>query len=74
MVNSVVFDNTVQSYIEKVLCLFQQDMQSDRFNHVLQPPTRAKMSNDEETFPVQQRLCYCQSFSFGHLLNISSCN
>lgn len=55
MVNSVVFDNIVQSYVERVLCLFHRDMQSDWFDHVIQPPTRAKIADDEETFPVQQR-------------------
>lgn len=50
-VNSVVLDDIVQRYVEKVLCLFQQDMQADWFDHVIQPPTRA----DGETSPVQQR-------------------
>ena len=34
MVNSVVSDNIVQSYVERVLCLFHRDMQSDWFDHV----------------------------------------
>ena len=49
-VNSVVLDDIVQRYVEKVLCLFQQDMQADWFDHVIQPPTRA----DGETSPVHQ--------------------
>ena len=62
MVNSVVLDDIVQSYVERVLRLFQQDMQGDRFDNVIQPPTRAKAVAGGETSPIQQTLFTAEAF------------
>ena len=40
MVCSVVLDETIQRYIKKVIVLFEKDMQSSWFDHVIQPPVR----------------------------------
>lgn len=40
MVYSVVLDEAAERYIKKVIIMFEQDMSSDRFDHVIQPPVR----------------------------------
>lgn len=40
MVYSVVLDEAAERYIKKVIFMFEQDMSSDRFDHVIQPPVR----------------------------------
>ena len=52
MVYSVVLDEAAERYIKKVIFMFEQDMSSDGFDHVIQPPVRECY---EETPRIGQR-------------------
>ena len=67
MVCSVVLDETIQRYIKKVIVLFEKDMQSSWFDHVIQPPVREcpeERNNAQRQFLLPKLLIWAPAEHF----------